>query len=151
VFAPFGRVGCIASPQVTPLAVLINESCCRIYCGRSADGGRPTQFTRGELRTADWTQMLSPMRDIETIDSDLRLVAALRRAARELAGPPLPSIDVADALLDERRGLTEWATTSGIFTISDLSKRGSVYAPLDESASVAGRPPQWPRCARIGR
>ena len=42
------------------------------------------------------------MRDIETIDSELRLVAALRRAARERGGP-LPSIAVADALLDERR------------------------------------------------
>jgi hypothetical protein len=31
-------------------------------------------------------------------------VAALRRAARERGGP-LPSIDVADALLDERREL----------------------------------------------
>ena len=61
----------------------------------------------------------------------------------------LPSIDVADALLDERRGLTEWATTSGIFTISDLSKRGSVYAPLDESASVAGRPPQVAACRDV--
>jgi hypothetical protein len=40
------------------------------------------------------------MRDIETIDSELRLVATLRRAARE-RGEPLPSIDVADALLDE--------------------------------------------------
>jgi hypothetical protein len=38
---------------------------------------------------------------IETIHSELRLVAALRRAARERGGP-LPSIDVADALLDER-------------------------------------------------
>ena len=38
------------------------------------------------------------MRDIETIDSELQLVAALRRAARERGGP-LPSIDVADALL----------------------------------------------------
>jgi len=46
------------------------------------------------------------MRDIETIDSELRLVAALRRAAQERGGP-LPSIDVADALLDERRELTE--------------------------------------------
>jgi hypothetical protein len=36
------------------------------------------------------------MRDIETIDSELRLVAALRRAARERGGP-LPSIGVADA------------------------------------------------------
>jgi hypothetical protein len=40
------------------------------------------------------------MRDIETIDSEVRLVATLRRAARE-RGEPLPSIDVADALLDE--------------------------------------------------
>ena len=40
--------------------------------------------------------------DIATIDSELRLVAALRRAAGERGGP-LPSIDVADALLDERR------------------------------------------------
>jgi hypothetical protein len=35
-----------------------------------------------------------------------RLVAALRDAARERGGP-LPSIDVADALQDERRELTE--------------------------------------------
>ena len=46
------------------------------------------------------------MRDIETIDSELRLVAALRRAAQERGGP-LPSIDVADALLDERREVPE--------------------------------------------
>ena len=53
--------------------------------------------------------MLSPgaeayaprLRDIEAIGSELRLVAALRRAARERGGP-LPSIDVADALVDER-------------------------------------------------
>jgi hypothetical protein len=45
------------------------------------------------------------MRDIETIDGELRLVAALRRAARERGGP-LPSIDVADALLDERAKVT---------------------------------------------
>ena len=41
------------------------------------------------------------MRDAEVIDSELRLVAALRRAARERSGL-LPSIDVGDALLDER-------------------------------------------------
>jgi hypothetical protein len=35
------------------------------------------------------------VRDIETVDSELRLVAALRRAAGERGGP-LPSIDVAD-------------------------------------------------------
>jgi hypothetical protein len=41
------------------------------------------------------------MRDLDTINSELRLVAALRRAARKRGGL-LPSIDVADALLDER-------------------------------------------------
>jgi len=30
---------------------------------------------------------LSPMRDLDTIDSEPRLVAALRRAARERGGP----------------------------------------------------------------
>jgi hypothetical protein len=60
------------------------------------------------------------------------LVAALRRAARA-RGCPLPSIAVADALLDERRELTECATTcrAGIFTIPDVTKRPCVYAPLD--------------------
>jgi hypothetical protein len=46
------------------------------------------------------------MRDIETIDSELRLVTALRRAARERGGP-LPSVAVANALLDERRAGTD--------------------------------------------
>jgi hypothetical protein len=41
------------------------------------------------------------MRDPETIDSELRLLTALRRAARERGGP-LPSVAAADALLDER-------------------------------------------------
>jgi hypothetical protein len=36
------------------------------------------------------------------------MVAAPREAARERRGP-LPSIDVANALLDERRGLAELA------------------------------------------
>ena len=45
------------------------------------------------------------MRDIETIDSERRLVATLRSAARGQGGP-VPSIDVADALLDGRRDLT---------------------------------------------
>jgi hypothetical protein len=43
--------------------------------------------------------------DAATIDFELQSVAALRRAARERGGP-LPSIDVADALLDERRERT---------------------------------------------
>jgi hypothetical protein len=38
------------------------------------------------------------VRDIDTIDSALRLVAALRSAARQRGGP-MPSMDVADALL----------------------------------------------------
>jgi hypothetical protein len=38
------------------------------------------------------------MRDIEAIDSELRLVAVLRRAARE-RGAPLPSIAVASEAL----------------------------------------------------
>jgi hypothetical protein len=51
------------------------------------------------------TQPYAPrMRDIETIDSELHLVAALRHAARERGGP-LPSIAVADALLDQRSRL----------------------------------------------
>jgi hypothetical protein len=50
------------------------------------------------------------MRGIDTIDSELRLVAVLRRAARERGGPP-PSIYAADALLDERR---EWAGLPGL-------------------------------------
>jgi hypothetical protein len=44
------------------------------------------------------------MRDLETIDSERRLVALLPCAARERGGP-LPSIDVADGLLDEHREL----------------------------------------------
>ncbi|HWS91149.1 MAG TPA: hypothetical protein VN306_01195 [Mycobacterium sp.] len=48
-------------------------------------------------------------RDIASIDSELRSVAAVRRVARERGGP-LPLLDVVDALLDERRELTEWAT-----------------------------------------
>jgi hypothetical protein len=47
-------------------------------------------------------------RDIRIIDAELRSVAALRRAARERGGA-LPSIDVADALLDERYELTHFA------------------------------------------
>ena len=41
------------------------------------------------------------MRGIETIDSELRLLAALRRAARERGGP-LPSTAPMDGLLNER-------------------------------------------------
>ncbi|MGO9353368.1 MAG: hypothetical protein ACLP3C_21980 [Mycobacterium sp.] len=43
------------------------------------------------------------IRDLDTIDAELQLVVAFRRQARERGGP-LPSIDAADALLDERLG-----------------------------------------------
>ena len=57
------------------------------------------------------------MRDIEAIDAELKSVAALRHAARQ-QGRALPTIDVADALLDERLELTDcasivWIITSG--------------------------------------
>ena len=54
---------------------------------------------------------VTAMRDIDTIDSELRFLAALRRAARDRGGP-LPSIDVADTLLDERRELDKKLTGS---------------------------------------
>ena len=41
------------------------------------------------------------MRDREPVDSELRLIAALRRTAADM-GAPAPRIDVADELLDER-------------------------------------------------
>ena len=56
---------------------------------------------REDLSVGGCQAAQASVRDIETIDSELRLVATLRRAARE-RGDPLPSIGVADALLDER-------------------------------------------------
>ncbi len=41
------------------------------------------------------------MRDFDIIDSELRLLAAVRRTAAELGGP-LPPIGLGDELLDER-------------------------------------------------
>jgi integrase len=57
------------------------------------------------------------MRDIETIDSEPGLVAELRYAAR-MRGGPLPSIDVADALLDERSAPTFSDYRKRFFTAS---------------------------------
>ena len=63
---------------------------------------------KGEVCSGAFAHTVTTMRDVEVIDSELRrLVAALRRAAREL-GWPRPSIDMADALL-ERRVLTRCA------------------------------------------
>jgi hypothetical protein len=77
--------------------------------GYANGGDCVTDFADTTSAFADTPQAhaYSPrMRDIETIDSELRLVAAHRRAARE-RGRPLPSRDVADALLDERRERSE--------------------------------------------
>jgi hypothetical protein len=69
------------------------------------------------------------VRDIETIDSELRLVAFLRHAARKRGGP-LPSIDVADALLDERR------CSSPPSTLSAPSPLG-LLTPLNEAETLS--------------
>ena len=59
------------------------------------------RFTGKESSAGTAVGIYAPrMRDIDTIYSELRSVAGLRRAARERGGP-LPSIDVAAALLDE--------------------------------------------------
>lgn len=44
------------------------------------------------------------MRDLDTIDPELRLVAAVRRSIRDHSGQP--SSHLADELLDERNELT---------------------------------------------
>lgn len=46
------------------------------------------------------------MRDQETIDSELRLLAAVRKLCRE-QGQTVPSMGPVDELLDERGELTE--------------------------------------------
>jgi hypothetical protein len=51
------------------------------------------------------------MRDLEVIDSELRLLAAVRRVCREQDGV-LPSIGPVDELLDERRELDRKLTQS---------------------------------------
>jgi hypothetical protein len=51
------------------------------------------------------------MRDRETIDSELRLLAAVRRVCREEGGT-VPSTRLIDALLDEPRELDRKLPTS---------------------------------------
>jgi hypothetical protein len=51
------------------------------------------------------------MRDLEVIDSELRLLAAVRQVCREQDGV-LPSIRPVDELLDERRELDRKLTRS---------------------------------------
>jgi hypothetical protein len=66
------------------------------------------------------------MRDLDSIGSEPQLVADLRCAARKRGGP-LPSIDVADALLDERRELTGLSPPD---QLSRQSLTGTTPAPL---------------------
>jgi hypothetical protein len=62
--------------------------------------GSVTPVMVGDLRGC--RLRFAGMRDRETIDSELRLLVAVRRTARELTGS-LPSPDhLVDALLDER-------------------------------------------------
>jgi hypothetical protein len=79
----------------------------------------------GEVCRRPFTPTVTPMRDVDAIDSELQLVADLLRAARERGGP-LQSIGAADALLDQRRELTEWATTrhGNFHTNADVTNRG---------------------------
>ena len=64
--------------------------------------GSVTPVMVGDLRAAGCRLRFAGMRDRETIDSELRLLVAVRRTARELTGS-LPSPDhLVDALLDER-------------------------------------------------
>jgi hypothetical protein len=51
------------------------------------------------------------MRDLETIDSELRLLAAVRRVCREQDGR-VPSVRLIDALLNERREIDRKLTGS---------------------------------------
>ena len=68
-----------------------------------AGGGTMAQFSIPELGgSGQWVQG----RDDDGRRQHVR--AVLRCAAWERGGP-LPSIDVADAVLDERRKLAEWA------------------------------------------
>jgi hypothetical protein len=51
-------------------------------------------------------------RDRDTVDSELRLLAAVRRVVHQAGGPP-PSIAPIDALLDERH-VTAGLTVAGV-------------------------------------
>src|SRR5262249_61126394 len=82
------------------------------------------------------------MRNIETIDSELRLVAALRGAARERGGP-LPSIDVADALLDER--LAHRCGTD------ENPATGGQWWPVHHPTAVETRPGRMSTATRTAR
>jgi hypothetical protein len=60
--------------------------------------------------------MLSVARDLEVIDAELRLLAAVRRSIREQGGEP--STRLVDELLDER--LTKWRPESRQVVASEV-------------------------------
>lgn len=64
------------------------------------------------------------MRDLETIDSELRLIAAVRRVCREYDGR-VPSMTLVDELLDERRELSTANEISPTRRIVPKSRRAS--------------------------
>jgi hypothetical protein len=71
------------------------------------------------------------MRDIEIIDSYLRLLAAVRRTARELTGR-MPSTALIDDLLDERGRVRGWTLTA---TKQRPRSRGNVSPAPREATS----------------
>jgi hypothetical protein len=60
----------------------------------------------GDLRTLSKSLTLAAVRDLETIDSRLRLLAAVRRVCREYDGR-VPSTTLTDALLDDRAAASD--------------------------------------------
>jgi hypothetical protein len=62
-------------------------------------GGREILRTVCELRRIAASQAVD-MRDVDVIESELRLIAAVRRTAAEVGAPP-PRIGPIDQLLDE--------------------------------------------------
>ena len=82
-------------------------------------------------------------------------MASLRRAARERGGP-LPSIDVAEALRDERRELTEWGNqiAQALAHLCGTDKNpatGSQRRPVHHAAAVETRPGGMSTATRAAR
>jgi hypothetical protein len=66
---------------------------------------------RSDLCAADVPLRFSPVRDVDVVDSELRLLATVRRVCRKQEGVQ-PSIGPVDELLDERRELDRKPTGS---------------------------------------
>jgi hypothetical protein len=102
---------------------------------------------RGELRTSRPTTYVLPTRDLDVIDAELRLIAALRRTARERASP-LPSMPIADALL----GRIEASSPSAFAAAMTTRARVATRQPIGDGRSGASYygnseptyPPPWP-------